>query len=74
MAVVESNKDSKLKLVTLKAGADGVQRQTTRTFSNLAKNVNNDALMSGAKAIIELLETPPAAIVRVDETTLSEQV
>ncbi len=43
MAVVESNKDTKVKLVTLKAGLDGVQRQSTRTLSNLAKNVENDA-------------------------------
>ena len=65
MAVVESNKDTKVKLVTLKAGLDGVQRQSTRTLSNLAKNVENDT---------ELLETAPTAIVRVDETTLTEQV
>lgn len=73
MAVVESNKDTKIKLVTLKAGLDGVQRQSTRTLSNLAKNVENDALMQGVKAITELLETAPTAIVRVDETTLTEQ-
>lgn len=74
MAVVESNKDTKVKLVTLKAGLDGVQRQSTRTLSNLAKNVENDALMQGVKAITELLETVPTEIVRVDETTLTEQV
>ena len=74
MAVVESNKDTKVKLVTLKAGLDGVQRQSTRTLSNLAKNVENDALMQGVKVITELLETAPTAIVRVDETTLTEQV
>lgn len=74
MAVVESNKDTKVKLVTLKAGLDGVQRQSTRTLSNLAKNVENDALMQGVKAITELLETAPTEIVRVDETTLTEQV
>lgn len=74
MAIVESNKDTKIKLVTLKTGDDGVQRQSTRTFSNLANNVDNDSLMSGVKAIGTLLETVPAAIVRVDETTLTEQV
>lgn len=74
MAVVESNKDTKVKLVTLKAGLDGVQRQSTRTLSNLAKNVENDALMQGVKAITGLLETAPTTIVRVDETTLTEQV
>ena len=74
MAIVESNKDTKVKLVTLKPGDDGVQRQSTRTFSNLANNVDNDSLMSGVKAIGTLLETAPAAIVRVDETTLTEQV
>ena len=74
MAIVESNKDTKVKLVTLKTGDDGVQRQSTRTFSNLANNVDNDSLMSGVKAIGTLFETAPAAIVRVDETTLTEQV
>ena len=74
MAIVESNKDTKVKLVTLKTGDDGVQRQSTRTFSNLANNVDNDSLMSGVNAIGTLLETAPAAIVRVDETTLTEQV
>lgn len=74
MAVIESNKDTKVKLVTLKAGLDGVQRQSTRTLSNLAKNVENDALMQGVKAITGLLETAPTTIVRVDETTLTEQV
>lgn len=74
MAIVESNKDTKVKLVTLKTGNDGVQRQSTRTFSNLANNVDNDSLMNGVKAIGTLLETAPAAIVRVDETTLTEQV
>lgn len=73
MAIVESNKDTKVKLVTLKTGDDGVQRQSTRTFSNLANNVDNDSLMSGVKAIGTLLVTAPAAIVRVDETTLTEQ-
>lgn len=74
MAIVESNKDTKVKLVTLKAGVDGIQRQTTRTLSNLVNNVGNDALMAGVKSMTALLETAPTAIVRVDETTLTEQV
>lgn len=73
MAIVESDKVTKVKLVTLKAGDDGVQRQSTRTFSNIVNGIANDALMTGVKAVVGLQNTTPAAIVRVDESTLTEQ-
>ncbi len=74
MAIVESNKATKVKLVHLKNGDDGVQRQSTRTFSNIVSGASNDKLMEGMKAVISLQTGTPAAIVRVEETTLSEQV
>ena len=74
MAVTESNKVEKLKFVTLTNGSDGIQKQLTTTLSNLAKNIDNDSLMAGAKAYASLLKTAPAIIAKVTEVTLTEQV
>lgn len=74
MAVTESNKVEKLKFVTLTNGSDGVQKQLTTTLSNLAKNIDNDSLMAGAKAYASMLKTAPAIIAKVTEVTLTEQV
>ena len=73
MAVTESNKTEKLKFVTLTTGGDGVQKQLTTTLSNLAKNIDNDNLMEGAKAYASMLKTAPAIIAKVTEVTLTEQ-
>lgn len=73
MAVVESNKDVKLKLVTLQAGLDGVQKQRTTTLSNIVANPENDALLQGAEAVMQLLQTKPSAIIKATEVTLTNQ-
>lgn len=73
MAVVESNNDVKLKLVTLQAGLDGVQKQRTITLSNIVANPENDALLQGAEAVGQLLQTKPSAIIKATEVTLSNQ-
>ncbi len=73
MAVVESNKDVKLKLVTLQAGLDGVQKQLTTTLSNIVANPENDALLQGAEAVGQLLQTKPSAIIKATEVTLTNQ-
>lgn len=73
MAVVESNKDVKLKLVTLVPGLDGVQKQRTTTLSNIVANPENDALLQGAEAVGQLLQTKPSAIIKATEVTLTNQ-
>lgn len=73
MAVVESNNDVKLKLVTLQAGLDGVQKQRTTTLSNIVNNPDNEGLWAGAQAIGQLLQTTPSAIIKTTEVTLSNQ-
>lgn len=73
MAVVESNKDVKLKLLTLQAGLDGVQKQRTTTLSNIVANPENDALLQGAEAVGQLLQTKPSAIIKATEVTLTNQ-
>lgn len=73
MAVTESNNDVKLKLVTLQAGIDGVQKQRTTTFGNIVNNPDNEALYAGAQAIGQLLKTAPSAIIKATEVTLSNQ-
>lgn len=73
MPVVESNKDVKLKLITLQAGPDGVQKQRTTTLSNIVNNPENDALLQGAEAVGGLLQTEPSAIIKATEVTLTNQ-
>lgn len=73
MAVTESNADVKLKLVTLVPGLDGVQKQRTTTLSNIVANPENDALLQGAEAVGQLLQTKPSAIIKATEVTLSNQ-
>lgn len=73
MAVTESNADVKLKLVTLVPGLDGVQKQRTTTLSNIVANPENDALLQGAEAVGQLLQTKPSAIIKATEVTLTNQ-
>lgn len=73
MAVIESEKVTKVKLVSMKLGLDGAQHQSTRTFSNIVNGVPNDALFNGMNAVIGLLEQVPSAVVRVEEANLSQE-
>ena len=72
MAVIESEKQTKVKLVQMKMGLDGVQHQSTRTFSNIVNGVTNDALFSGMNAVIGMLAQTPSAVIRVEEASLSQ--
>ena len=73
MAVIESEKETKVKLVQMKMGLDGVQRQSTRTFSNIVNGITNDALFNGMNAVVSLLAQAPSAVIRVEEASLSQQ-
>ncbi len=73
MAIAESNKDVKLKLITLQAGPDGVQKQRTTTLSNIVANPENDALYQGATAVGKLMQVTPSTIIKATEVTLSNQ-
>lgn len=70
MAVVETNQETKAKLVYKIEDDGGEQRQTTRTFSNLQANVSNDNLHAGMSAVAGLLDATGVSVVRVDESTL----
>lgn len=73
MAVNETNKLTKGKLVFKKEGDDGELRQSTRTFSNLTAGAESDALHSGLSAVAGLLDVDGVSVVRVDESTLVEE-
>lgn len=70
MAVIETNQETKAKLVYQLQSEEGEMRQTSRTFSNLAANADNDALHAGLSALAGLLDVSGASIVRVDEREL----
>ena len=70
MAVIETNQEVKAKLVYQTEGTGGEMTKTTRTFSNLAAGVDNDALLAGMNALATLITDVEAAVVRVDEAEL----
>lgn len=70
MAVIETNQETKAKLVYQLQSEEGEMRQTSRTFSNLATGASNDALHAGLSALAGLLDVSGASIVRVDESEL----
>lgn len=70
MAVVVSEQASKAKLVYQVADDAGEMRQSSRTFSNLAANVTDDALYAGLSAVAGLLDVSGANVMRVDESVL----
>ena len=70
MAVIETNQETKAKLVYQLQSEKGEMRQTSRTFSNLAAGASNDALHAGLSARAGLLDVSGASIVRVDESEL----
>lgn len=70
MAVIETNQETKAKLVYQLQSEEGEMRQTSRTFSNLAAGAGNDALHAGLSALAGLLDVSGASIVRVDESEL----
>lgn len=70
MAVIEANQVTKAKLVFQVQTEEGELRQTSRTFSNLAVNADNDALHAGLSAVAGLLDISGASVVRVDEREL----
>lgn len=70
MAVIETNQLVKAKLVYQVESDAGEMRKTSRTFSNLAAGVDNDALMAGMNALAGLITDAAAAVVRVDEAEL----
>lgn len=70
MAVIETNQETKAKLVYQLQSEEGEMRQTSRTFSNLAADASNDALHAGLSALAGLLDVSGASIVRVDESEL----
>ena len=73
MAVIETNTETKAKLVFQIEDDDGEQRQTSRTFSNLQNGVSNDALHAGMTAVAGLLDATGISVVRVDERTLASE-
>lgn len=70
MAIVETNQETKAKLVYQVESTEGELRQTSRTFSNLSASADNDALHAGLSALAGLLDVSGASIVRVDESEL----
>lgn len=70
MAVIETNQEVKGKIVYQVEGEGGVMTKTTRTFSNLAAGVDNDALMAGLNALAGLITDAAVSVVRVDEAEL----
>lgn len=70
MAIVETNKVTKAKLVYQIEDDLGEMKQSSKTFSNISINANNDALHAGLSAVAGLLEVSGASVVRVDESEL----
>lgn len=70
MAVIETNQEVKAKLVYQVEGTGGVMTKTTRTISNLAAGVDNDALLAGCNALAGLITDATVSVVRVDEAEL----
>ncbi|MEE0511634.1 MAG: hypothetical protein UDG94_10410 [Peptococcaceae bacterium] len=70
MAVIEANQVTKAKLVFQVQTEEGELRQTSRTFSDLVVNADNDALHAGLSAVAGLLDISGASVVRVDEREL----
>ena len=73
MAVIETNQEVKAKLVYQTEGTGGEMTKVTRTFSNLAADVDNDSLMAGMTALATLITDAAAVVVRVDEAELANE-
>lgn len=70
MAVIESNTQLQAKLVYQVEDAGGEIRNTSKTFSNLIQNADNDAIYSGISAVAGLLDDVAASIVKVVQAEL----
>lgn len=70
MAIVGTNLVTKGKLVYQIEDEDGQVKQTSKTFSNISKSADNDALHAGLSALAGLLDISGASVVRVDEQEL----
>lgn len=75
MAVIETNQSVKARLEYQKTDpeATGGVRKVSKTVSNLAASVDNDALMAGMTALATLITDAAATIVRVDEAELASE-
>lgn len=72
MAVTVSGAQTKVKLVRTVDNPDGSVKRSTATFSNLVASPENDAIVTGFKAMYTLMKTAPDELHRVDEVTLTE--
>lgn len=70
MAIVGTNLVTKGKLVYQIEDEQGQMKQTSKTFSNISKSADNDALHAGLSALAGLLDISGASVVRVDEQEL----
>lgn len=70
MAIVETNDVHKGKLVYQIEDEQGQMKQTSKTFSNISKSADNDALHAGLSALAGLLDVSGASVVRVIEYEL----
>lgn len=72
MAINVGEKATKVRLVHSVLNEEGKSVKKSTTYSNIKRDISNDVLMTGVKAMTKLLKEAPAEIRRVDEAVLTE--